>query len=93
MSHSKFNKRGYSLYVENWNPRAKKFINTCKICGHSGYSPTIEDEGFAKIDYEYRAIFAELTSTLERLPLDEFGRCEICARVQEGNQSNKYDDK
>ena len=27
MSHSKYNKRGKSLYLDNWNPNAKKYIN------------------------------------------------------------------
>ena len=49
MSHSKFTKRGHSLYLENWNPSAKKYINTCKICGHSGYSPVIEQEGLCDL--------------------------------------------
>ena len=83
MSHSKMTKRGYSLYVERWNPDAKRFINTCKLCGHQGYSPTIEEEGFCD-DYTRRAIYAELSKTLSPLPLDELGRCETCARVQDG---------
>ena len=31
MSHSKHTKRGYSLYIENWNRSAKKYINICCI--------------------------------------------------------------
>ena len=27
MSHSKYNKRGHSLYLDSWNPNAKKYIN------------------------------------------------------------------
>ena len=73
-------KRGYSLYVERWNPDAKRFINTCKLCGHQGYSPSIEAEGFCD-DYTRRAIYAELTKTLKPLSLDELGRCETCARL------------
>ena len=46
MSHSKHTKRGYSLYIENWNRSAKKYINTCCICGHKGYSPVIEQDDF-----------------------------------------------
>ena len=37
MSHSKYNKRGHSLYLDNWNPNAKKYINECKMCGYKGY--------------------------------------------------------
>ena len=46
MSHSKHTKRGYSLYIENWNRSAKKYINICCICGHKGYSPVIEQDDF-----------------------------------------------
>ncbi len=82
MSHSKFQKRGRSLYL-TWNPDAKKYINVCKLCGHQGYSPAIEAEGF-RDDPLGRAIHASLTGTLRCLPLDGFGRCEMCARVQDG---------
>ena len=77
-------KRGYSLYVERWNPDAKRFINTCKLCGARGYSPSIEEEGFLE-EATHRAIYAELTKTLSPLALDELGRCETCARVQDSN--------
>ena len=85
MSHSKHNKRGRSLYVENWNPAAKKYILTCALCGKQGYSPTILDAGFFgdlthEGDFARRAIYNELTKTLECLPLDELGRCEHCAK-------------
>lgn len=46
MSHSKHNKRGHSLYLDSWNPNAKKYINECKICGYKGYSPAIEQPDF-----------------------------------------------
>ena len=48
MSHSKVTKRGYSLYVEKWNPSAKKYINICAVCGHKGYSPVIERDEFGR---------------------------------------------
>ena len=82
MSHSKFTKRGRSLYIEKWNPYAKKFINVCKLCGRKGYSPGIEQEGFCN-DPMYRAIHCELVSTLTRLELDELGRCETCAKLMD----------
>lgn len=85
MSHSKKIKRGYSLYVEKWNPYAKKFIVTCKLCGRRGYSPTIEEDGFC-VDAEYAAILYELKRTLNKLQLDELGRCETCARIQDENK-------
>ena len=80
MSHSKTNKRGRSLYVESWNPAAKNYIHTCVLCGHKGYNPSIEEEGFCD-DYVRRAIYRELTKTLPPLHLDEWGRCEACARL------------
>ena len=82
MSHSKMTKRGYSLYVERWNPDAKRFINICKLCGYQGYSPSIEEDGFCD-DSTRRAIYAELKKTLQPLPLDKLGRCENCARVHD----------
>ena len=84
MSHSKTTKRGHSLYVEKWNPFAKRFINECKLCGDRGYSPTIEEEGF-RDDAMHAAIYVELKRTLKRLPLDELGRCEHCAQIHDKN--------
>lgn len=83
MSHSKQTKRGYSLYVEEWNPSAKKYINTCKLCGHAGYSPTIDEEGFCDTPV-HRAIRSELKQTLSVLPLDERGYCAVCAKLIDG---------
>ena len=56
MSHSKMTKRGRSLYVEKWNPSAKKYINTCVLCGHKGYSPVIEQDYFCNT-LEKKAIY------------------------------------
>ena len=88
MSHSKKMKRGYSLYVENQYPAAKKFINTCVLCGMQGYSPSINEAGFVeeeggRVNYVHRAIRAELISVLNPLPLDSLGRCEICAKAMD----------
>lgn len=87
MSHSKFTKRGKSLYIESWNPKAKRFINTCLICGKQGYSPSIDEEGFVrdggKVDYEHSAIQAELSKVFRPLPLDELGRCPDCAAIMD----------
>ena len=88
MSHSKKTKRGQSLFVESWNPSAKRFINVCSLCGAKGYSPTIDEEGFVytsdgKINYEHRAIQAELSKILSPLPLDELGRCPQCQKMME----------
>lgn len=82
MSHSKYTKRGYSLNIEKWFRSAKKYINTCKICGYKGYSPVIEYEDFCTTRSN-KVIFKELTKTLRKLELDESGRCRDCARVQD----------
>lgn len=84
MSHSKHTKRGYSLYIEKWNGSAKKYINTCMICGQKGYSPVIEHKDFCN-SLENKAIYKELTKTLSEMRLDELGRCEACARVQDSD--------
>ena len=80
MSHSKLTKRGHSLYLEKWNPAAKKYINICKLCGRRGYRPTIET---AAPSARQRLIFAELAKTLPRMELDQWGRCRDCAAIQD----------
>ncbi len=81
MSHSKMTKRGKSVYLDLWNPEAKKYILTCKLCRHRGYSPVIEEEAFTQTPPN-GVIYYELKKTLPPLSLDEFGRCEQCARLQ-----------
>ena len=90
MSHSKCNKRGKSLYLDKWNPNAKKYINECKICGCKGYNPVIEQANFLsereKNDFVFsvnKAIYSELTKNFSALELDELGRCKDCARIQD----------
>ena len=82
MSHSKHTKRGYSLYIEKWTSSAIKYINTCAICGHKGYSPVIEDIKFCR-NLENKVIYKELTKILCKMQLDKLGRCENCAQVQD----------
>ncbi len=83
MSHSKHTKRGYSLYIENWNSSAKKYINTCAVCGHQGYSPVIEQSDFWNAMAENKVIYKELTRIFHKMSLDKLGRCEECAKVQD----------
>lgn len=78
MSHSKHTKRGYSLYIEKWDSSAKKYINTCKICGYKGYNPVIENDNF-----QDKTIYYELSKTLCRQELDRLGRCKYCAKVHD----------
>lgn len=82
MSHSQYTKRGYSLYIESWNPNAKKYIRQCTACGQKGYSPVIEQDDFCS-DPINKIIYTELSKTLRKLELDSSGRCEICAAVQD----------
>ena len=46
MSHSKFNKKGISLYIKKTNPESKRYIKTCAICGCKGYNSSIDCDGF-----------------------------------------------
>jgi len=78
MSHSKHTKRGFSLYIEKWNPSAKKFVNTCALCGKSGYSPSLEEPEMIN-----SAEARELRKTLPRMALDHFGRCTECAEIHD----------
>ena len=62
----------------------------CKICGYKGYSPAIEQPDFLsekdKDPFVFsvnKAIYEELTKTFSVLELDEFGRCETCAKIQD----------
>ena len=85
MSHSKKTKRGRSLFVESFNPKAKNYIISCALCGKRGFSSSILEEGFVhpspnKTDFEHHAILAELSAILEPITLDALGRCEICAK-------------
>lgn len=86
MSHSKQTKHGFSLYIEKWNGSAKKYINTCILCGHKGYDPIIENKEFCK-NARNKVIHNELTKILTVMQLDEFGRCEQCAWVQDHKES------
>ena len=73
MSHSKFRKKGQSLYIDNWNPSAKKYVHVCYLCGRKGYSPAIEEDDFLTT-LERKAIYKELTRILDSaLELDSFG--------------------
>ncbi|MBP1585841.1 MAG: hypothetical protein ILP17_09135 [Lachnospiraceae bacterium] len=84
MSHSKHTKRGYSIYLEKWNPSSKRYINTCAICGSRGYSPVIEAE-----DFDQKSVFQELKRTLPRMEIDEYGRCNDCAEIMDKVMNNE----
>lgn len=84
MSHSKLIKRGRSLYIDRWNPAAKKYIHSCCVCGQKGYRTEIENDSFC-CTREKQAIFNVLVKTMSRLSLDEWGRYADCAGVQDTN--------
>ena len=73
-------KEGIRYILKNGIHLQKKNINTCAICGSRGYSPVIED--FLRDTVEYR----ELTKILPKMELDDLGRCDDCARVQDGGK-------
>ena len=82
MSHSKVRKKGQSLYLDNWNPAAQKYVNVCYLCGKKGYSPAIEEDDFTTT-LEHKAIYKELKAMFDSpLELDSFGRCPDCAKRQ-----------
>ena len=70
------------MYLEKWNPSAKKYINVCGICGRKGYSPVVKQDEFCS-DLGKAVIYRELSNTLCVMTLDRLGRCEDCARVQD----------
>jgi len=79
MSHSKFQqrKKGFSLYVDKWSPKSKKYINSCYICGSKGYNPVILKDSFDKV------LRNELLKIHNPLSVDNLNRCEICAKIQD----------
>ena len=87
MSHSKFHKKGRSLYLSNWNPAAQKYVHICYLCGRKGYSPAIEAPDFL-ISPERFVVYRELTAMFRGpLMLDSLGRCDDCAGRQDGKNA------
>ena len=86
MSHSKFRKNGKSLYADIWNPACKKYINTCCLCGRTGYSPALDEQDFQH-NMNRRVIHSELTKMFPApLELDSFCRCAECAKLQDNTE-------
>jgi hypothetical protein len=81
MSHSKPQNRGKSLYLENWNPRAKSYLLACAKCGHIGFSPSILDPGFDDT-LEKKAIKKALVGTHRSIHINDAGVCEQCSSAQ-----------
>jgi len=78
MSYSKKRTQGLSLYLENWNPTANKYVLACANCGAKGYSRTVESADFLATR-KGRVIREELSRLFELLDLDESGICTVCA--------------
>lgn len=73
---------------DNWfeqNRYARRFINTCIMCGKQGYAPQIDDADFAGNESTVYHRFSReklkemLSKYFEPLALDDTGRCESCA--------------
>ena len=77
MSHSKYTRRGHSWYLEKLRRDAVKYVNTCKVCGFRGYSPSLESEDCTL----WRVIRGDLMQCYPKLELDELGRCPQCAGI------------
>jgi hypothetical protein len=78
MAHTKNTRRAHSYYFEQQNPGAKRYIVTCALCQHQGFSPRVLDEGFANT-VEKKHILSALRATYKPLHLNDFGRCITCA--------------
>ena len=86
MSHSKHHqrKKGFSLHIDKWVPSAKKYINTCYLCGSKGYNPVILGDEFDRHGFgQNRSIRDSLLKTHNPLFVDGLNRCEICAKIQD----------
>jgi hypothetical protein len=69
---------------------AKRFINTCIICGRQGYAPQIDDADFVSESMMFHGLVREILQSQLReyfnlLPLDEAGRCEGCSANANSN--------
>jgi hypothetical protein len=70
------------------NPYAKRFINTCAVCGAQGYAPQIDDADFAGNEstvfhrFSRDVLQARLRRYYRPLSLNEAGRCAACARPE-----------
>jgi hypothetical protein len=95
MSHSKKTKRGRSLYLDTWHREGRRFVVSCALCGREGYAPSILEEGFEKeggrANHEHAAVAAELMRIYSPLPLDDLGRCEVCARNMDRKKDTEAD--
>jgi hypothetical protein len=89
-------KRGQSFYGEVLDPSAKKYLNQCSLCGRVGLSPSALDVDYDAVKQDktvkpnlkmtkiiHKIAIGRLQRVYEPLPLDQFGRCEVCAKVSE----------
>jgi hypothetical protein len=89
-------KRGQAFYAEIVNPSAKKYLVQCNLCGRVGLKPEatgadsdeIKDDKTGKRHLKLKKqsqqiAIRSLRRVYESLPLDKFGRCEICAKASE----------
>lgn len=84
MSYSKKRPQGRSLYLENWNPDARKYIVSCAGCGERGYCRTVEKSDFLATR-KGRVIRDELSRLISVLELSDSGLCQDCSDRTESN--------
>ncbi len=86
MSHSKKRGQSKSLYLDSWNPAAKKYLVACGVCGKKGYKPTVAEFKTSESRRE-RMIFKELDRLFDLLDLSKAGICrECCKQVSDASQ-------
>ncbi len=78
MSHSKRRQQGKSYYLDRVNPKAKKYLTNCTLCGHIGYDPRIDEGYYSEMDRNPH-LKEEVTRLYDPLQLNEEGLCENCA--------------
>ena len=85
MSHSKHRKKEKSIYLDSWNPGAKKYIVNCVICGTKGYKLSLLEPDFEKTPLG-KPIKDEIIKIYNPLDLDENGLCDQCAEIKNINK-------
>lgn len=75
----------FSKFYENASARKKKTLelihNACKKQSESDIKDFYVKH--PNVYSEKRAIYEELTMALKPLPLDDLGKCEVCAKIQD----------
>ena len=78
MSRSTKRQQGKSYYLDKVNPRAKKYLVNCSLCGHVGYDPKVDEGAYSEMERNNH-LKEEVTRLYEPLELNKEGLCENCA--------------